>query len=73
MRDRSRAHIEPEILDAIIVAEAASLPAVCRSSLYNEKCETRGIGTAGVKQRSENFLLRRARVNAGNSLNQRTR
>ncbi len=70
--DWSSSHIEDEILYRFVVAEAAALPSRGSSCLYHEESDASRVGAAGIEQRPENFFLRGPRVNAGDSLDERT-
>ena len=67
---RSSVFVESEIFDRIVIREAARLPSGGMTALDDKKRDSGGITGAGIEQRTQNFLLRRAQLDFGNGARQ---
>lgn len=56
------AHVEMEVLDPVIVAEATGLPSSGGAGSRHKKCHARRIVAKGIQQPTKNFFLRRTRM-----------
>ena len=64
------AHVEREILDAVLVVERVSLPAGGGTRLDHKQRGASAIVSGGVEQSAQNFLLRAAGMDGGDRLQQ---
>jgi hypothetical protein len=68
--DWPAADIQRKILDRIIIAQAAALPTSCRPRFHYEQSDARSVCRGSIEQRTKNFLLRGAGVNAGHRVHE---